>query len=261
MKRRDHTPILMYHEIERTGRPLASADPGYVRYAVTEAAFRAQMDRLGESGMRGVSVSQWIDLPVSATPRVVVTFDDGCETDLLVAAPLLLERGFNATCYITVDFLGRPGFLTHAQVRELAATGIEIGCHSMSHAYLSDLDDAALKHEVVDARQRLEALAGTRVRSFSAPGGRYDERLLPLARDAGYDSVTTSDATENPNARPAGLLGRSAIMQHTRLPQFEAIISGADLVARRKRDRVLGTAKSIMGNRLYEKLRSLLLRT
>ena len=260
MPPRDHTPILMYHELALPGRALCSTDPGYVRYVVSDEAFRAQMARIRDRGMRGASVSQWVDLPVSSTPRVILTFDDGCETDLLTAAPILIEHGFNATFYLTVDFLGRPGFLTHPQVRELAATGVEIGCHSMTHAYLSDADDAALRREVVDAKRVLEQIAGVRVRSFSAPGGRHDERLLPLAREAGYDSVTTSTAAQNTTARPAGLLGRTAIMRDTRMPQFDAALSGDDLAARRSRDRMLGAAKSVLGNRLYERLRAVLLR-
>lgn len=260
MTTRDHTPFLMYHELERAGRALCSTDPGYVRYVVAEDTFRTQMTRIANRAMRGVSVSQWIDQPVSTATRVVITFDDGCETDLIAAVPILREHGFGATCYLTVDFLERPGFLSHGQVRELAATGVEIGSHSMTHPFLSDIDDAALRREVVESKQRLEQISGTRVRSFSAPGGRHDHRLLPLAREAGYDSVTTSMAAQNPNARPAGLLGRTAIMQDTSMAQFDAALSGDDLASRRSRDRMLGAAKSLLGNRLYEKLRFVLLR-
>jgi len=109
MGARDHTVFLMYHELQRPGRPLCSADPGYVRYVVEETEFRAQLSRMAERGMRGVSVSDWIDHPISAQQRVVLTFDDGCETDLIAAAPILREYGFGATCYLTVDFLERPG--------------------------------------------------------------------------------------------------------------------------------------------------------
>lgn len=250
----------MYHELERAGRPLCSTDPGYVRYVVAEPTFREQMKRVAELGMHGTSVSQWIDQPVSTRRRVVITFDDGCETDLIAAAPILRDHGFGATCYLTVEFLERPGFLSHAQVRELAATGMEIGSHSMSHAFLSDIDDAALRREVAGSKQRLEQIAGTRIRSFSAPGGRHDERLLPLARDAGYDSVTTSMAAQNWNARPAELLGRTAIMQDTDMAEFDAALSGDDLTARQTRERVLGAAKSLLGNGNYERLRAVFLR-
>ena len=42
---------------------------------------------------------------------VCITFDDGCETDLIAAAPVLRESGFSATFYLTAGFLGTPGYL------------------------------------------------------------------------------------------------------------------------------------------------------
>lgn len=250
----------MYHELERAGRPLCSTDAGYVRYVVAESDFRAQMEHIAASGKRGVGVSAWLDGDAaSAVHSVVITFDDGCETDLVAAAPILREYGFGATCYLTVDFLGRPGFLSRAQVRDLAATGLEIGCHSMSHAFLSDLDDGALHREVVESKRELEQIAGVVVRSFSCPGGRFDERLLPLARTVAYDSVTTSRTVWNEHRRPPGLLGRFAIVRDMEMPQFIATLDGRDVRARRLRASVLGAAKSLLGNSLYEKLRSRML--
>ena len=129
----------------------------------------------------------------------------------------------------------------------------------MSHAFLSDLGDAALRREVVEAKERLEQICGTSVRSFSCPGGRYDARVFPLARQAGYDSVTTSDATRNSSERPAGLLGRMAIMQQTSMREFDATLNARDLDAKRTRGAMLRAAKSILGNTLYERVRAALL--
>ena len=254
------TTFLMYHELELAGRPLADPDPGYVRYCVFADRFREQLDAIRSHGLRGSSVSEWVDNAAPATPSVVITFDDGCETDLITAAPMLRERGFNATCYLTVDFLGRRGFLSRAQVRELAATGIEIGCHSMSHAFLSDIDDAALRREVVDAKHVLEQLSGTRVRSFSCPGGRYDDRLAPLAAEANYDSVTTSRVARNDHAQRRELLGRVPVMRDTRASGFAAMLEGRGFAAQQRKERVLAAAKAVLGNTLYEKLRAGLLR-
>lgn len=255
-----HTAFLMYHELERAGRPLCSTDPGYVRYVVKEGDFRAQMDHIAAIGKRGIGVSEWCDAEDASVERsVVVTFDDGCETDLVLAAPILREHGFNATCYLTVDFLDRPGFLTRAQVRALVAAGIEPGCHSMSHAYLGDLDDAGLRREIVQAKHALEHISGVAIRSFSCPGGRYDERVLPMARAAGYDTVTTSNAVRNVHARRSDLLGRIAIMQGASLEQFVSLLDGQHAGARQLRESALTAAKSLLGNTLYEKLRAALL--
>ena len=250
----------MYHELERAGRPLCSTDAGYVRYVVAEGDFRAQMQHIAASGKRGVSVSAWLDGDAaSAVHSVVITFDDGCETDLVSAAPILREYGFGATCYLTVDFLGRPGFLSRAQVRDLAATGLEIGCHSMSHAFLSDLDDGALHREIVESKRQLELIAAVPIRSFSCPGGRYDDRVLPTATNAGYDTVTTSRSVWNLHGPQMRLLGRIAITRDAGMRQFVSTLSGRNIGARTRHDSALSAAKSVLGNTLYDRLRALLL--
>ena len=254
------TAFLMYHELERVGRPLCSSDPGYVRYVVREDDFRDQMDHIAAIGKRGIGVSEWYDGGDATCERsVVITFDDGCETDLILAAPIVREHGFTATCYLTVDYLDRPGFLTRTQVRALGATGIELGCHSMSHAYLGDLDDAGLHREIVQAKVALEEISGVAIRSLSCPGGRYDERVLPMAHAAGYDTVTTSRAVWNIRGHPSDLLGRIAIMRGADPKQFAAALSGHDVRARKLRDSALAGAKLLLGNTLYEKLRAVLL--
>src|SRR4051812_17342126 len=101
----------MYHEIELPGRPTCRAEPGYLRYVVPEANFLVQLDHLRAEGVRGLSVGAALAGRPAGQRAVAITFDDGCETDLLVAAPLLRERGFGATFYVVPGFLGRPGFL------------------------------------------------------------------------------------------------------------------------------------------------------
>src|SRR5262249_17061340 len=146
--------FLMYHELELPGRRLVQQDPGYVRYILLRDTFQEQMKWLKDSGIRGLSVSEASLYPPEAS--VCVTFDDGCETDLLVAAPILREMNFHATFYLTAGFLGTPGYLSAEQVKELDSLGFEIGCHSMTHPYLSDLSDAELGREIVDAKLQLE---------------------------------------------------------------------------------------------------------
>src|SRR6202020_461717 len=157
--------FLMYHELEIPGRPLCRPDPGYVRYAGSEAEFRQQIQHLKAGGYQGASVGR--SLEFAAGKRVAISFDDGSETDLLAAAPILREAGFNATFYITAGWLGRPGYLSAAQLRELIHQDFEIGCYSMTHAYLTDLDDSALYRETYDAKSRLEEVIGTPVHHFS----------------------------------------------------------------------------------------------
>lgn len=256
---RDQTVFLMYHELERPGRPTCRREPGYLRYVIPEAGFRNQLDHLSAQGIHGLSVGAALDGRPAGQRAVAITFDDGCETDLVIAAPLLQERGFEATFYVVAGFVGRPGFLAGSQVRRLAELGFEIGCHSMTHPYLTDLDDRQLRVEVVEAKDRLEQLIGRPVAHFSCPGGRWDERVARLARESGYVSVATSRVGANTSVTDRFCLARVAVQQGASLSDFDGACRGRHFWRRRLKDRALASAKRFAGNTLYEKLRTVVL--
>jgi len=249
--------FLMYHELERPGRPLSQTDPGYVRYIVTEDDFRAQMEWISKSGFAGVSVGASLREP--DRPAVVITFDDGCETDLLVAPPILKQFGFGATFYVTSGFLGKPGFMSATQLRELRELGFEIGCHSMTHPYLPDVEEAGLRREIVTAKNDLEQIVGTPVEHFSCPGGQCDDRVIAIAREGGYSSVATSEIRANEADTDRFALGRVAILRGVPLGIFSQICDGRILWKLRLRDRTNRAAKRALGNSSYDRLRSMLL--
>ena len=249
--------FLMYHELELPGRPPCQSDPGYVRYILTKTDFAAQMQAIHDSGSTGISVGAALREPQTAA--VVITFDDGCETDLLAAAPILQQFNFGATFYVTSGFLGQRGYLSPVQLRDLSALGFEIGCHSMNHPYLPDLSDNELRREVVTAKLDLEQIIGDHVNHFSCPGGQFDNRVLKLARDAGYKSLANSEIHANNEHTDPFSLGRVAVMRGVPLSTFAQICDGRILWKYRLRDATNRTAKRILGNSSYDRLRALLL--
>jgi len=255
---RNGTVFLMYHELELPGRPLCQSEPGYARYVLSQETFRSQMNWLAQNGWRGLSVGQAIEYPSGNS--VAITFDDGSETDLIAAAPILKENGWNATFYVTAGLVGNPGYMSSGQLRQLRALGFEIGCHSMTHAYLDDLDDSALRREIFDAGKKLEDMIGEKIEHFSCPGGRYDDRTSALVREAGYRSLATSRAHANsPDTNPY-CLGRVAVLRGTDDVTFGRMCTSEGLWQVRLGESFRGAAKSVMGNTLYDRLRSLLLR-
>ncbi len=250
--------FLMYHELELPGRPLCQSEPGYVRYILPDEAFRSQMTWLAQERWRGLSVSEALEFP--SAKSVAITFDDGCETDMISAAPILKESGFRATFYVTAGFVGKRGYLSPAQLRELQDNGFEIGCHSMTHAYLDDLDAAALRREIVDAGKKLEQMIGEKVLHFSCPGGRFDERSLKLAREAGYRSFASSRTHANSSGGDLYKLGRVAVLRGTDLTRFQRICTGQALWRRRASECARDAAKRTLGNTVYDRLRALMLK-
>lgn len=249
--------FLMYHELELPGRTLVQSEPGYVRYILKLETFRRQMEWMKTSGVRGLSVTEAVRYPQD--PGVCITFDDGCETDLIAAAPILREFGFNATFYLTAGFLGTPGYLRADQVRELNALGFEIGCHSMTHPYLSDLTDAELKREIVDAKLQIEQILSHPIEHFSCPGGRFDRRTLETARRTGFRTVANSRFHANSSRTSPYELGRVAVLRDLPLKEFAATSRGRGLWKKRLQDRTRHAVRRVLGNRVYDKLRAALL--
>ena len=249
--------FLMYHELELAGRGLCQSEPGYVRYILPLEAFRQQMAWVKESGWLGLNVSEALRYP--SAPSVCITFDDGCETDLIAAAPALREFGFNATFYLTAGFLGTPGYLNTTQVRDLDAQGFQIGCHSMTHPYLPDLPQPELKREVVDAKLQIEAIVGHPIEHFSCPGGRYDQRTLQMARHAGFITVANSEFYANSSRTSPYELGRVAMLRALTIEEFGAICHGRGLWKKRLQHHTRRSAQRVLGNHAYDRLRAVLL--
>jgi peptidoglycan/xylan/chitin deacetylase (PgdA/CDA1 family) len=250
------TVCLMYHELELPGRALCHSEAGYVRYIVEEKDFRKQLETLKQAGLRGISVSQMLD----GVAGIAITFDDGCETDLIAAAPVLQKLGFSATFYITLGFLDTRGYLSQQQVRELARYDFDIGCHSVSHPYLTDLDASGLHREIADAKDSLQQIAGKPVMHFSCPGGRWDSRVAETARGAGYKSVATSRTAVNTPSTDAFCLARIAVMRGTSLPTFQSLATGHGLWSIQLREATRSAVRKTFGNLIYDKLRSRLLK-
>lgn len=130
---------------------------------------------------------------VAARPDIRITFDDGNASDLREALPALRDRGLKATFFVVAGRLGEPAFLDADGVRELAAAGMGIGCHGMQHRPWRGLDSDALREELVDAKQVLEAVVERPVAEAACPFGSYDRRVLRVLRRSGYRRAYTSD--------------------------------------------------------------------
>lgn len=252
------TAFLMYHELGLPGRAMCQSEPGYVRYVVPASDFRNQMERLASEGWRSLNVTQAIES--TGDKSVCITFDDGCETDLISAAPVLKALGFGATSYITVKFLGKPGYMSHTQVRELHALGFEIGCHSLTHPYLTDVDDNRLHEETAGAKDMLEQIAGVRVDHFSCPGGRWDARVMRAVKQASFRTMATSHTGVNLSTTDPFALTRVTMLNGANTDDVLRYCQGKGLLRTQLKEKARDAAKSVLGNSIYDSLRGLIVR-
>jgi peptidoglycan/xylan/chitin deacetylase (PgdA/CDA1 family) len=183
--------ILMYHAVADV-----SYDPNMV--SVSPLRFAAQLSWLARRGLRGVAVGTLVAALRAGRARGLVglTFDDGYASVLENALPELVRREFTATVFVVSDRLGGTNdwdagtpwpLLSAAQVRELAAAGLEIGSHSATHVRLAGAGAERLAAEIRGSRERLSQAADAEIRGFAYPYGDMDVTVRRAVRDAHYE--------------------------------------------------------------------------
>jgi peptidoglycan/xylan/chitin deacetylase (PgdA/CDA1 family) len=120
------------------------------------------------------------------------------------------------------------------QVREMAASGVEIGSHTVTHPMLTKVSPDRLRDEVRRSRRRLEAELGRRVDLFCYPNGDYDAGVKREVGSAGYASAASTDVglVDGTNTDPLAL---RRIAAPPDLPHFVQSTSGFEQVKGRVR--------------------------
>jgi peptidoglycan/xylan/chitin deacetylase (PgdA/CDA1 family) len=190
--------ILMYHHVGSV-TALGALAP----FVVSPAAFRSQLDAIEARGFKVETLSELLaaDQATRSAPSIVITFDD-CPAGLLdFAIPELGRRGWRATFFAVAGKVGTyndwdvmPGVpkvpLMHwDQLRQLSASGHEIGAHGFSHTSLRRQSRASSRSELVDSRAALEQGTGAPVRAFAYPFGEIPDDYSSLCEEAGYEGA------------------------------------------------------------------------
>ena len=186
-------PILTYHYIRVN--PNAGDRMGFA-LSVTPAAFAAEMDWLVGNGYHAITTEDLYAYLTGArglpSRPVILTFDDGYADFYTTALPVLRNHDFRAVAYVVSGFIGQPGYMTAAQVREADRSGIEIASHTVSHANLVGMSAGAVRSQLADSKRILEQLVGHPVVSFCYPGGRFNSGVASEVAAAGYHDATTT---------------------------------------------------------------------
>jgi len=264
--RRPRVLCLMYHRV--APRESWEALRGTERvFTLPEDAFDAQMGWLRERGFRFVSaddVARFARGEGSLPDRsVLVTIDDGCASACARMLPILRRHGARAVLFVTTDPASAIFRLDETErrvsdeeIRELEAGGIEIGSHAVSHRPLSAMDEAQIRRELADSKQELERVLGAPVLHFAVPANWYDERVLRIAREVGYESVFCS----RPDSlrRGSGAFGIPRVNIEGQLGEagFAHALSPSGIAQRRLIMSARALPKRIFGPRVWTVLRA-----
>ena len=105
-------------------------------------------------------------------------------------------------------------YLTSKQLCDLASYDFEIGNHTHTHVHCRSLSREDFGAEVDRNKAELEAVSGTKVRSFSVPYGSSTDLTQHLAQhleDSGHKAVFLSESVANPRGADPFHLDRVSI--------------------------------------------------
>ncbi|HLA83654.1 MAG TPA: polysaccharide deacetylase family protein [Thermoguttaceae bacterium] len=188
--------VLFYHRV---------ADDRPTDWTVPNDLFRRQIDWLQEHFdlISLEEVQRRLRENDSTRPAVAITFDDGYAENCRHAIPLLVKRRIPCTYFATLWNAQRGQPFAHdrdlgydfpantiEQLRAMADSGIEIGCHCRHHDDLAAVHNRDRLHdEIVVAGRELAHLIGHPIRYIAFPFGHYlniRSDALAMAREAGY---------------------------------------------------------------------------
>lgn len=203
-----NVPVLMYHYIKI---PQATTTlPGLY---LEPDIFENQLQEIKKNKYNVVLISavaaslrQEEILPKCA---IALTFDDGYEDFYSIAYPLLKKYGLPGTLYIIINRLDTPGYVTRAQVKEMAESGlVEIGSHTFNHPDLRLKKSKDAVFEIKNSRLELEKISGQKILTFAYPYGYYNAEDVSIASSSGYWGAVSVKSGVNQSADNLWLIKR-----------------------------------------------------
>ena len=193
--------VLCYHSVH-PNRPYISTKPEIFESHLRWLTEHCRLTSLVDLACGGAAISH------DGKPLTAITFDDGYEDNHSYALPILLKHNVSATIFVTAGLLERdPAVLRRfqhvlecapddvipldwAQVRELRASGMDIGSHTYSHPNLARLSRAEVEEELRISKDVIGDRLGAPVDLFAYPFGKprvdFTATTVDAVRASGY---------------------------------------------------------------------------
>ncbi len=245
--------ILMYHRLSES-----VVYPKEAIYTVSPRDFREHLRILTEEGRPVVGLPHLLDgsYPDGA---VVLTFDDGCKSDIEVALPALQERGFESAIFVNPATLGREGFLSWSDLETLRDAGMHVGSHGLDHRLLDDLSEEELERQLAESRRALEDRLRIEVTTLALPGGSGADRAPLVARRMGYRSILGSEPALAERRHASTLMPRFPVRRSDSKERIRGLVRQEILprLSAKARYHAIRGVKAVLGRRLYGEVRRL----
>ncbi len=201
--------VLMYHRISDSEEKDA--------FTISAKEFEKDIKFLKEQGYIFLKAGE-IEKHVNATKKsVVITFDDGYESDYKIVLPILEKYNAVATFFIIGSLIGKEGYLTASELNNLSRSDcVQIGNHSYSIHNLKFQDVKGLyftaPNKIISDfelnRKHLKTITDNDVAIVSYPYGLYGKYVDNELKKTGL--ITFSSDEHISKSTPYGRFNRAA---------------------------------------------------
>lgn len=228
--------VLCYHHVDCAVK---------TEYSVTSEQLSAQIDALRSVGFTFIDSAALEAFYLKGEPipakSALVTFDDGNLDVYRRGFPLLRKKGVPFTFFVYPNAVN-AGHEKHCvdwdDLRAMAAAGVTIGSHTMTHPFLSrppeTVANAAdyeewLRNELVLSRAEIEVKLGQPVTEFAVPFGAFDSRIKGKIRAAGYALAFNVNGTNADSRADRWNIGRIIVKASMSMESFLEVASAPPL--------------------------------
>jgi peptidoglycan/xylan/chitin deacetylase (PgdA/CDA1 family) len=116
--------------------------------------------------------------------------------------------------------IAQTPLMTAEQLLQWQAGGQEVGAHTQDHVDLLTLNEITAWKQIAKSKTTLQTLLGKPVHHFCYPFGKFDERHSTMAKQAQYETATTTVRGRVRSATNLLTLPRVPVLRNTSLPVF-----------------------------------------
>ena len=178
-----HAVVIMYHRF------------GEGRYPSTNTTIEQFETHLEELATGGYTVLPLIDVTtriLEGEPlpdrTVSITVDDAFISVYNEAFPRLKEYGFPFTLFVATQSIDRGlrNYASWDQIREMQASGVDIGSQSHTHPHLHRIPLEQAREEIAVSNRRFLEELGLTPRLHAYPFGEYSVEVRDMMREFGF---------------------------------------------------------------------------
>lgn len=187
-------PIFVYHSVS----PYYPKETSYQKaFDTTPQLLEAELKYLQDNHYVAISLDDlayyfYIQKPLPQKP-VILTFDDGWQSQYVYAFPLLKKYHDTATFFVYTGVIGYGNFFSWKELEEISRAGMSIGAHTKTHPYLVSIKDKnILKDEIIGSKKILEDHLQKPITAFAYPFGHYNDTILEIVKEAGFRTARST---------------------------------------------------------------------